>query len=85
MYFDKDLNANPKKSSTVELDPDGSYTKYYRREKCRQTDCILIKMATCIVCDMMGHRVVEMTTKGEVVKVLQTSTMESQSMVRTTW
>jgi gluconolactonase len=33
-------------------------------------DCIPYKNSNLIVCDMMGHRVVEMTTKGEVVKVL---------------
>ena len=69
MYFDQDWNGDPKKSSTVEMDPDGSY-KYITQGKMQTNGLYPYKNGNLIVCDMMGHRVVEMTTKGRVVKVL---------------
>jgi len=69
MYFDQSFNASPKKSSTVEMDPDGSY-KYITQGKMQTNGLYPYKNGNLIVCDMMGHRVVEMTTKGEVVKVI---------------
>ncbi len=69
MYFDQNFNASPKKSSTVELDPNGSY-KNITEGKMQTNGLYPYKNGNLIVCDMMGHRVVEMTTKGEVVKVL---------------
>ena len=69
MYFDQSFNANPKKSSTVELDPGGSY-RNITEGKMQTNGLYPYKNGNLIVCDMMGHRVVEMTTKGEVVKVL---------------
>jgi gluconolactonase len=69
MYFDQSFNANPKRSSTVELDPNGSY-RNITEGKMQTNGLYPYKNSNLIVCDMMGHRVVEMTTKGEVVKVL---------------
>ena len=69
MYFDQDWNGDPKKSSTVEMDPDGSY-RYITHGKMQTNGLYPYKNGNLIVCDMMGHRVVEMTTKGKVVKVL---------------
>src|SRR6188768_3421270 len=69
MYFDQSFNANPKKSSTVELDPNGSY-RNITEGKMQTNGLYPYKNNNLIVCDMMGHRVVEMTTKGDVVKVL---------------
>ena len=69
MFFDQSFNANPKKSSTVELDPGGSY-RYITQGKMQTNGLYPYKNGNLIVCDMMGHRVVEMTTNGEVVKVL---------------
>ena len=69
MYFDKDFNADPKKSSTVELDPGGSY-RNITQGKMQTNGLYPYKNGNLLVCDMMGHRVVEMTTKGEVVRVL---------------
>ncbi len=69
MYFDQDFNGNPKKSSTVELDPNGSY-HYITQGKMQTNGLYPYKNGHLLVCDMMGHRVVEMTTKGEVVKVI---------------
>ena len=69
MYFDQNWNADPKKSSTVEMDPDGSY-RNISEGKMQTNGLYPYKNGNLIVCDMMGHRVVEMTTKGQVVKVI---------------
>ncbi len=69
MYFDKDFNGSPKKSSTVEMNPNGSY-RYITAGKMQTNGLYPYKNRNLVVCDMMGHRVVEMTTKGEVVKVI---------------
>jgi gluconolactonase len=69
MYFDQQFNASPQKSSTVELDPNGSY-RNITQGKMQTNGLYPYKNGNLLVCDMMGHRVVEMTTKGEVVKVI---------------
>jgi gluconolactonase len=69
MFFDQKWNANPKKSSTVELDPNGTY-RNITEGKMQTNGLYPYKNGNLIVCDMMGHRVVEMKTDGEVVKVL---------------
>ena len=69
MYFDQNFNADPKKSSTVELDPSGTYRNI--AEGRMQTNGLYpYKSGHLLVCDMMGHRIVEMTTKGEVIRVV---------------
>jgi gluconolactonase len=69
MYFDQNFNADPKKSSTVELDPSGNYRNI--TEGRMQTNGLYpYKSGHLLVCDMMGHRIVEMTTKGEVLRVV---------------
>lgn len=69
MYFDQAWNGDPKKSSTVEMDPDGSY-RNITEGKMQTNGLYPYKNGNLLVCDMMGHRVVEMTTKGQVVKVI---------------
>jgi gluconolactonase len=69
MYFDQNFNGNPKKSSTVELDPTGRY-RNITEGKMQTNGLYPYKNGNLLVCDMMGHRVVEMTTKGEVVKLV---------------
>jgi len=69
MYFDHQFNASPQKSSTVELDPNGSY-KNITQGKMQTNGLYPYKNGNLLVCDMMGHRIVEMTTKGDVVKVI---------------
>lgn len=72
MYFDQDWNADPKRSSTIEMDPDGTYRNITAGSM--QTNGLYpYKNGNLVVCDMIGHRVVEMTTKGQVVKVLADS------------
>jgi len=69
MFFDQGWGSSPKKSSTVEMSPDGTY-KNISEGKMQTNGLYPYKNGNLIVCDMMGHRVVEMTTKGQVVKVL---------------
>jgi gluconolactonase len=69
MYFDQSFNADPKRSSTVELDPSGAY-RNITEGKMQTNGLYPYRNGNLIVCDMMGHRVVEMTTGGRVVKVL---------------
>jgi gluconolactonase len=69
MYFDQNWNADPKKSSIVELDPSGSY-KNITEGKMQANGLYPYKNGNLIVCDMIGHRIVEMTTDGKVVRVL---------------
>ncbi|WP_111309131.1 SMP-30/gluconolactonase/LRE family protein [Confluentibacter sediminis] len=69
MYFDKSWNADPSKSSIVELDPSGDY-KNITQGKMQANGLYPYKNGNLIVCDMIGHRVVEMTTEGKVLRVL---------------
>jgi gluconolactonase len=69
MYFDQAWTPDPRKSSTVEMDPDGSY-RNITEGKMQTNGLYPYKNGNLVVCDMIGHRVVEMTTKGQVVKVL---------------
>ena len=68
MYFDQNWGADPSQSSTVEMDPDGSYRNIAQG---MQTNGLYpYKNGNLVVCDMMGPRVVEMTPNGRVVRVL---------------
>ncbi|MCX6262303.1 MAG: SMP-30/gluconolactonase/LRE family protein, partial [Bacteroidia bacterium] len=69
MYFDQAWNPDPRKSSIVELAPDGTY-KNITEGKMQANGLYPYKNGNLVVCDMIEHRVVEMTTKGEVIKVL---------------
>lgn len=69
MYFDQNWSADPSKSSTVELDPSGSY-RNITQGKMQTNGLYPYKNGNLLVCDMMGHRVVEMTPAGKVVRVI---------------
>lgn len=69
MYFDQQWNADPAQSSIVEMDPDGSYRNITQGQM-QANGLYPYKNGNLIVCDMMGHRLVEMTTEGKVVEVL---------------
>jgi gluconolactonase len=72
MYFDQNWNADPSKSSIVELDPDGSY-RNITEGKMQANGLYPYKNGNLLVCDMIGHRVVEITTSGRVVRVIADS------------
>jgi gluconolactonase len=68
MFFDQKWNGDPKKSATVEVDPDGTYRTIARG---MQTNGLLpLANGNLAVCDMFGHRIIEMTAKGKIVKTL---------------
>jgi gluconolactonase len=68
MYFDAAWNGDPRRSATVEMDPDGTY-RYISYGKMQTNGLYPYKNGNLLACDMMGHRVVEMTTKGQIVTV----------------
>lgn len=68
MYFDEAFNGDPRKSTLVEMDPDGTYRNIVENKM--QTNGLISHDGNLIVCDMFGHRVIEMNTSGEIVKVL---------------
>ncbi len=70
MFFDKDWNANPGKSSVVEFDPKSGSYKNITEGKMQANGLYPYKNGNLLVCDMIGHRVVEMNTKGEVLNVV---------------
>lgn len=69
MYFDQEWNGDPKRSSLVEMDPDGTY-RYISHGKMQSNGTIHLGNGNLAVCNMFGHRVVEMTTKGKFVRTL---------------
>lgn len=69
MYFDGDFNGDPTKSSLVEMDPDGSYRNIVQN-KMQTNGIIALEDGTLAVCDMFGHRILKMDTKGNILKVL---------------
>jgi len=68
MAFDQAWNGDPKKSASVEMDPDGTY-RYIQRGMLTN-GLVPLANGNLAVCDMFGHRVVEMTTAGRVVRTL---------------
>jgi gluconolactonase len=72
MYFDQDWNGDPRKSSTVEMNPDGSY-RNITRGRMQTNGLYPYRNGNLLVCDMLGHRVVEMTTEGRIVRVVADS------------
>ena len=69
MYFDTNWNGDPAKSSTVEMDPDGKY-RYIQKGKMQTNGIMPMANGNLAVCDMFGHRIIEMTTSGNVVRTL---------------
>ena len=71
MWFDAKWNGSPARSTTLEVDPDGAYRVIQRG---MQTNGLMpLANGNLAVCDMFGHRVIEMTTKGQVVRTLASS------------
>ena len=68
MGFDQAWNGDPKKSATVVMEPDGS-TRYIQQGMLTN-GLMPLANGNLAVCDMFGHRLIEMTTAGKVVRVL---------------
>jgi gluconolactonase len=69
MYFSEGWAGDPKQSALVEMDPDGSY-RYISQGKMQTNGTMPLGNGNLAVCDMFGHRVIEMTTNGRVVRTL---------------
>jgi gluconolactonase len=69
MFFDQKWGGDPKKSALVEMNPDGTY-RYISYGRMQTNGLMPLRDGNLAVCDMFGHRVIEMTTQGKVVKVL---------------
>ena len=69
MYFAKDWAGDPKRSALIEMDPDGTY-RYVTQGKMQTNGTMPLGNGNLAVCDMFGHRVIEMTTTGKVVRTL---------------
>lgn len=69
MGFDQSWGAHPDRSSVVELSPDGSY-RNISAGKMQTNGLYPYKNGNLLVCDMIGHKVIEMTTSGKVVRVV---------------
>ncbi len=69
MYFDQNWNADPKKSTIVAMEADGTYENIMEGQM-QANGLYPYKNGNLLVCDMIGHRVVEMTTSGKVVRVI---------------
>lgn len=72
MYFDQNWNADPKKSTIVAMEADGTYENIIEG-KMQANGLYPYKNGNLLVCDMIGHRVVEMTTSGKIVQVIADS------------
>jgi gluconolactonase len=69
MCFAQDWSGDPKESATVALDPD-SWTYRYIQQGMLTNGIVPLANGNLAVCDMFGHRLVEMTTSGRVVRTL---------------
>jgi gluconolactonase len=68
MAFDQKWNGDPGRSTTVEVDPDGAYR--YISKGMLTNGLLPLPNGNLAACDMFGHRVIEMTTSGRVVRTL---------------
>lgn len=69
MFFDKAFNGNPAKSTLVEMDANGTYRNVIAN-KMQTNGLLALPNGNLLVCDMFGHRLLEMTPQGKTVKVL---------------
>lgn len=69
MHFDQNWSGDPKKSSLVEMKPDGTF-RHISHGQMQTNGTMRLGNGNLAVCDMFGHRVIEMTTQGKVVQTL---------------
>ena len=71
MGFDQAWNGDPIKSATVVMEPDGSTRTI--QQGMLTNGLMPLANGNLAVCDMFGHRLIEMTTSGRPVRVLASS------------
>ena len=69
MYFDQAWGGDPKKSALIELDPSGEYKRIIDG-KMQTNGTMPLGNGNLAVCDMFGHRIIEVTTTGRIVRTL---------------
>ncbi|MGB7297499.1 MAG: SMP-30/gluconolactonase/LRE family protein [Candidatus Aminicenantales bacterium] len=72
MYFDQSWAGDPKRSAIVEMDEDGTY-RYISQGQMQTNGLMPLPNGNLAVCDMFGHRVIEMTPQGTIVRTLASS------------
>jgi gluconolactonase len=72
MFFDSSWTGDPKKSAIVEMGEDGNY-RYISQGQMQANGLFPLPSGNLAVCDMFGHRIVEMTTQGKIVRTLAAS------------
>jgi gluconolactonase len=72
LHFEANWTGDPKRSAVVEMDPDGTY-RYISYGQMQTNGLAPLPNGNLAVCDMFGHRIVEMTTQGKVVRTLAAS------------
>jgi gluconolactonase len=72
MFFEQNWTGDPKKSAIVEMGPDGNY-RYISYGQMQANGLMPLPSGNLAVCDMFGHRIVEMTTQGTIVQTLVAS------------
>lgn len=72
MHFDQSWSGDPKRSAVVEMEPFGTY-RYISQGRMQANGLMPLANGNLAVCDMFGHRIVEMTTKGKIVRTLASS------------
>ncbi|MDP2981798.1 MAG: SMP-30/gluconolactonase/LRE family protein [Candidatus Latescibacter sp.] len=68
MGYDEKWTGDPAVSATVEMDPNGTYRYISRGIETNGT--FPLHNGNLAVCDMYGHRVIEMSTKGEIMRTI---------------
>jgi gluconolactonase len=69
MHFEQNWTGDPKRSAIVEMEPDGNY-RYLSHGQMLTNGLMPLRSGNLAVCDMFGHRIVEMTTQGTIVRTL---------------
>jgi gluconolactonase len=69
MHFEPNWTGDPKRSALVEMDADGAY-RYISYGQMQTNGLMPLHNGNLAVCDMFGHRIVEMTTQGKIVRTL---------------
>ena len=72
MFFEQNWTGDPKRSAIVEMDPDGTY-RHILFGQMQANGLMPLRSGNLAVCDMFGHRIVELTTQGTIVRTLVTS------------
>lgn len=70
--FDENFNGFPQQSTLVEMTPDGNYRNIIENQMLTNGTASL-KSGNLVVCDMYGHRLIEVDKEGKIIRVLADS------------